>query len=103
MRFALGPMVALLLQGSIQAITIDTVSVGNANNAGDVQSNGIFGRVTSDYRIATTEVTNTQYVAFLNAVAASDPVGLYNTSMGFNSRGGIVRSGSSGSYTYSVK
>jgi formylglycine-generating enzyme required for sulfatase activity len=88
---------------AVHAISIDTVPIGNANNAGDIQSNGIFGRVTSDYRIATTEVTNAQYVAFLNAVAAADPIGLYNTQMNFTSRGGIVRNGSAGSYTYSVK
>lgn len=41
-------------------------------------------------------VTNAQYVEFLNAKAASDPHGLYNTNMA-NFNGGIVRSGSDGS------
>jgi formylglycine-generating enzyme len=46
-------------------------------------------------------VTNAQYVAFLNAKAASDPLGLYNTRMeDLAPYGGITRSGSSGSYTY---
>jgi formylglycine-generating enzyme required for sulfatase activity len=94
---------ALFFPLAAAAITIDTVPVGNSGNAGEVQSNGIFGRVTADYRIATKEVTNAQYVEFLNAVAASDPTGLYDTNMGFTSRGGIDRSGVSGSYTYSVK
>lgn len=32
-----------------------------------------------------------------------DTCGLYNTSMSSDARGGIIQSGSSGSYTYSVK
>src|SRR5690606_15577784 len=46
---------------------------------------------------------NAQYAEFLNAKAAADPLALYNTNMGSNAQGGITRSGSSGSYTYSVK
>lgn len=61
------------------------------------------GAVGVSYRIGTYEVTNEQYAAFLNAVAASDPYGLYDTSMGSSPVGGITRSGSSGSYVYSVK
>ena len=34
------------------------------------------------YSISKYEVTNTQYAEFLNAKAASDPLGLYSTSMG---------------------
>lgn len=87
------------------AIKIDTVRVGDAGNAGEVQSQGTFGAVSYDYHIGTYEVTNSQYTAFLNATAASDPNGLYNTAMGSSAffRGGISRSGSSGSYSYSTK
>lgn len=88
------------------AITIDTVPVGNPGNAPRVEvgaTGGIFGGVSTNYRIATTEVTNSQYVTFLNTIAASDPNGLYNSNMGFASRGGITRTGASGSYSYSVK
>ena len=90
------------------AITIDTVLVGDAGNAGEL-SGGVFGLeatvggVAYDYRIGTTEVTNAQYVAFLNAVAATDTYGLYNADMGSYTQGGIIQSGSSGSYSYSVK
>ena len=49
------------------------------------------------------EITNSQYAAFLNAVGASDPNGLYNTSMGAGFNGGITRSGVDGSYTYAAK
>jgi formylglycine-generating enzyme required for sulfatase activity len=60
--------------------------------------------VTYNYQIAKTEVTNAQYVEFLNAKAATDTYGLYNTFMGAASTwGGITRSGSPGSYTYAVK
>jgi len=73
-------------------VTIPTVPVGNAGNAGE----GTFGAVGYNYRIGTTEVNNAQYAEFLNAKAASDPLLLYNTSMG------ITRSGSDGSYTYAT-
>ena len=91
------------------ALTIDTVPVGNPGNAGEVQIQGTFGNVAYHYRIGATEVTNAQYAAFLNAKAASDPLGLYNPSMHFNPNigifggGGITRSGSSGNFSYAVK
>jgi formylglycine-generating enzyme required for sulfatase activity len=85
-------------------VVIDTVPIGNPSNAGDLQGEAFYGRVTYNYRIAKTEVTNAQYVEFLNAKAATDTYGLYNTFMGAaSSQGGITRSGSSGSYTYAVK
>ena len=83
-------------------ISIDTVLVGNAGNPNDPGADP-YGGVGYSYRIGTYEVTNSQYVAFLNAKAATDPLGLYNTNMGTNVRGGITRAGNNGSYTYSVK
>src|SRR5262245_17529101 len=85
---------------SADAVTVDTVPVGDAGNAADSTA---FGAVGYNYRIATTEVTNDKYAAFLNAKAASDSLGLYNTAMGSHVRGGITRSGSDGGYAYSVK
>jgi hypothetical protein len=82
------------------AIVIDTVFVGDAGNAND--STG-FGAVAYDYYIGTHEVTNSQYTAFLNAVAATDTYSLYNTDMGSDPRGGISQSGTSGSFTYSTR
>jgi len=79
-------------------ITIDTVPVGNLGNSDDTTG---FGAVSYRYNIGTTEVTNAQYAAFLNEKAKSDPLGLYNTSMG-SGFGGISRSGSSGSHSYSA-
>jgi len=84
-------------------INIDTVFVGDAGNAGDVQVQGTFGAVSYAYHIGTHEVTNAQYTNFLNSVAATDPHNLYNVGMGAFDRGGISRSGTSGSYTYSTR
>jgi formylglycine-generating enzyme required for sulfatase activity len=75
---------------------MDWVTVGNAGNAAN--ANGL-GSVAYSYQIGKYEVTNAQYGAFLNAAAQTDSYGLYNSNM---SSLGIARSGSSGSYTYSV-
>ena len=81
-------------------VTIDLVAVGNAGNAADTTS---YGAVSYDYAIGKYDVTIGQYTEFLNAVAASDPYGLYNTAMEVELRvAGIARSGSSGSYSYAV-
>ncbi len=98
----------LLLVGSLglaissvptQAVVIDWVDIGNAANAPDPASN--LGAVARNYRISKTEVTNAQYVEFLNAKAGSDPLGLYNANMG-DEKSGIVRNGSFGSFHYSI-
>lgn len=83
---------------SASAVTIPTVPVGNAPNAADTTG---YGAVGNGYRIGTTEVSNAQYAEFLNAKAASDPLALYNTSMG-SGFGGITQSGFSGSFTYAA-
>src|SRR5262245_4022952 len=91
----------LLIASSASAVTMAWTSVGNPGNACDPQSQGCFGAVPYAYSIGTYEVTNAQYVDFLNAKAASDPLGLYNPLMGDSAiLGGIIRSGSDGSYTY---
>jgi formylglycine-generating enzyme required for sulfatase activity len=72
-------------------------------NAGNPNDTSGLGGVSYEYRIAIHEVTNAHYVEFLNAVAASDPNGLYAPIMTSSDRGGIERSGAPGSYTYSVK
>lgn len=94
----------LAVSAASDSVTIDWSTVGNAGNTAnaDVTSRSV-GSVGYVYRIGTYEVTNAQYAAFLNAVASGDPNGLYSTSMGSNTRGGITRSGSDGSYTYAVK
>jgi formylglycine-generating enzyme required for sulfatase activity len=98
---------AFVLAQQAGAITIATVPIGNPGNPADTRfqppGEPVFGAVNYSFRIGTTEVTNTQYVAFLNSVAASDPYGLYNAEMGSETFGGIVRSGLPGSYSYAVK
>lgn len=91
--------VGLVSSAALANITINTVAIGNAGNAADSTTG--FGAVDYVYRIGATEVTNAQYAAFLNAKAANDVNGLYNTDMA-GSFGGITRSGSAGSYTYST-
>jgi formylglycine-generating enzyme required for sulfatase activity len=78
-------------------VTISTVPV--AASAGDP----FYSPVNYDYRIGTYEVTNAQYAAFLNAKAASDPHQLFNANMSSNPWGGISRTGSEGSYSYTTK
>lgn len=89
-------------------VSIDWVTIGDPGNFGGPQidtAQGSFtwGAVPYEYRIGKYEVTNAQYVQFLNAKAASDPYGLYNTGMTINGSGGILRNGDAGSYTYSLK
>ncbi len=111
-KFLFRPLATLvavtLLATASQAVTIETVPVGNPGNDPDDEvmltdfTSG-YGRVDYEYRIGKYEVTNAQYVEFLNAVADTDTYGLYNAEMWSNTWGcKIERSGSSGSYTYSV-
>ncbi|UCG16696.1 MAG: SUMF1/EgtB/PvdO family nonheme iron enzyme [Phycisphaerales bacterium] len=90
---------------------IDTVPVGNPGNDGELSGAGaggygpdrICGAVAYTYNIGKYEVTAGQYCKFLNAVANTDTYGLYNANMWSDAFGcKIERTGSSGSYTYSV-
>jgi sulfatase modifying factor 1 len=80
---------------------------GNPNDTadGDDSTPGVqnFGSVGYSYQIGKYEVTIAQYTEFLNAVADTDPNGLYHTSLGTNMTvAGIARSGTPGFYSYSV-
>ena len=99
------------LGSAAMAVDIVTVPVGNPGNTGELSGSGaggtgpdgICGAVDYWYRIGKYEVTAGQYTEFLNAVAKTDPKGLYNTQMWSNKFGcKIERTGSSGSYSYSV-
>jgi sulfatase modifying factor 1 len=97
---AAGAALSLLIGSATStAVTMAWTPIGNPGNAAD---NTGYGAVGYAYSIGTYEVTNAQYVEFLNAKAASDPFGLYNTSMGAGFGGGITRTGVSGSYSYSA-
>ncbi|HEX4414438.1 MAG TPA: SUMF1/EgtB/PvdO family nonheme iron enzyme [Lacipirellulaceae bacterium] len=102
MKYLLAFAIAVLTPYAALAVTIDLVPVGNPSNQSDQQGTGLFGRVTTSYQIGKTEVTNAQYLDFLNAKAASDPYGLYNSAMG-RFEGGIIQQGSAGAYTYTLK
>ena len=85
-----------------QTITYDMVSVGNPGNANDTGGTGN-GAVAYQYQIGTYATTIGQYTAFLNAVAQTDTYTLYNDSMATDLNvAGILQSGSSGSFAYSV-
>ncbi len=106
-----GCVVVGLLGRPVFAVSIATVPVGNPRNAGELSGAGAGGKgpdhfcgeVGYTYNIGKYEVTAGQYTEFLNKVAAMDTYGLYNTSMWSSTFGcKIQRSGTSGSYTYSV-
>lgn len=92
------------LNYSVSGITIKTSYVSNVNNDDDGNASDAYGGVDYNYYIGTYEVTNTQYTAFLNAKGASNAHDLWNPRMNeYKHQGGIERSGTAGSYTYSVK
>ena len=81
--------------------------VGNPGNTGNPASNPAGrGAVSDVFKMATTETTNAQYVAFLNSVDpnGTNPNSIYNANMGSNVNGGILFSGGAGTGAkYSVK
>ncbi len=88
-----------------QAVTIDLVTVGNPGNAPDTRYYGrSMGAVPYVYSMGKYEITTGQYCEFLNAVAATDTYGLYNSYMSISGAGRcmIRQLGSSGNYTYLV-
>jgi sulfatase modifying factor 1 len=91
----------LLLAASMmsQAAPPATVPVGNPGNAADATG---YGAVAYEYKIGKYEVTNEEYCEFLNGVAKADPYELYDGRMA-EEYGGILRSGESGSFSYSIK
>jgi formylglycine-generating enzyme required for sulfatase activity len=95
---------ALLAPGVVGQIDpqtgIDMVVIGVPGNTAD--TNGL-GAVADPYRVGRYELTNTGYLAFLTATASTDTHGLYDELMTDSDRGGILRAGSPGSYTYSLK
>lgn len=76
------------------------VTVGDASNPPD---NTGYGSVAYEFMIHKYELTNSDYVEFLNSVAVTDQYGLYNSFMNTSIRGGIQRSGSVGTYSYATK
>ena len=92
-------LIGAVVTGSSSAVSIETVLVGNPGNHGDPSDGDVvtpgvqnFGAVPYSYRMGKYEVTNAQYVEFLNA---KDPTGanalaLYSDRMTTDSLGGIA-------------
>lgn len=76
---------------------MEYVTIGNPGNAADPLTG--YGAVSYVYQIGKYEVTNAQYVEFLNAKGASNSGSIYNSNMAST---GITQVGSSGSFTYNV-
>ncbi|MGI8601659.1 MAG: formylglycine-generating enzyme family protein [Verrucomicrobiales bacterium] len=85
-------------------IDVELLSVGTSGNAADTEATPPRGAVSIAYRIGKYEVTNAEYAAFLNAVAAqADPNGLFQAAMAVDPRGGISRTLTLGVYRYSTR
>ena len=92
-----------LASSATAMIEIDTSYVGDIGNAND--STG-YGGVSYDYHVGTYEVTNSQYVSFLNAKGSTNAHGVFNGNMESQSYGGIQQDGTGVGgdlFTYSVK
>lgn len=87
---------AALISYASASVTMDWVTIGNANNAADTTG---YGAVDHAYNIGKYEVTNAQYADFLNYKGQSNANGIYNSSMADY---GITQVGSSGSFSYTV-
>jgi sulfatase modifying factor 1 len=90
------------------AVTMAWTPVGNPGNAADtVTPNPGYGAVGYSYNIGTYDVTNSQYVEFLNSNVpngeTADPLALYNANMSAPTFGGIAyNSGAASGSMYSV-
>jgi len=62
------------------------------------------GVVNYNYYLSKYQITNNDYIEFLNAVAViADPNGLFGDVLQSGARSGIIRSGTAGSYVYTTK
>jgi len=94
------------------AVDLEFVTVGHPGNPNDTHASHadgsrpqftFHGGVDHVYEIGKYEVTNAQYVEFLNSVATDDPNSLYYERMTTYLSGGVIRNGLPGSYIYSAK
>lgn len=88
-----------IISAAATAATVEMVTVGDPGNAPDPSTGGRFGAVAYQYRIGKYEVTLGEYTAFLNAVAKSNPYGLFTPDLqSADLVGGIARSGHQANY-----
>lgn len=98
-----GFRLAAALTTNVSSVTnsLEFVRVDQTNAA--AHSSG-YGFVGYPYEISKYEITIEQYTAFLNAVAKSDPYGLFDTNMESDTWvRGIQRQGTSGNYRYVLR
>jgi formylglycine-generating enzyme required for sulfatase activity len=105
-------LLALLTLPASAVVNIDWVTIGDAGNAAQSAVNRThsygdngdgYGAVAYTFKISRNETTISQYAEFLNAKAITDPYNLYSPGMASDANiAGITRSGSSGSYSYTV-
>jgi autotransporter-associated beta strand protein len=87
--------IAACFSSRLQAVTIPTVPVGSPGNAGDTvvaeDLTSGYGSVSYSYFISKYDVTNSQYVEFLNAKdpTGANTLGLWNSNMANATFGGI--------------
>jgi formylglycine-generating enzyme required for sulfatase activity len=95
-------VLVMLSQPAHAVVIFDWATVGNAGNAADPLTG--FGAMNKEYRISRYEVTNAQYVEFLNAVdpTGTNMLGLFNSTMAGNF-GGIVNTGLTDGARYILK
>ncbi len=87
-------------------VTINFGTIGDPGNTGNgASSPSGLGAVSQVFKMATTETTNAQYVAFLNAVDpnGTNPNLIFSGSMGSSNLGGITNTGTVPGAIYSVK
>jgi formylglycine-generating enzyme required for sulfatase activity len=85
-------------------VTVHWSYVASKGSANAADATGL-GSVGYSYNIGTNDVTNSQYVEFLNAkdITGADPVGLYNSNMSNGTFGGInYNAGNANGNKYSV-
>jgi formylglycine-generating enzyme required for sulfatase activity len=92
----------MLLAGTLTVVgDDDLVVIGAPGNAADTNGRGA---VVRPFQMGRLEVTNAEFLQLLNAAAKADPNGLFNFDIMTDSdRGGILQSGSPGSYVYTLK
>ncbi|MEZ4332615.1 MAG: SUMF1/EgtB/PvdO family nonheme iron enzyme [Myxococcota bacterium] len=94
---------ALAASSAHAQLDIEFVTVGAPGAPGYPGTTNPSASVPYAFEIARHEVTNEQYAAFLSAVAGDDPNGLWSAFMQSHALGGIDRSGTAGSWQYTVK
>jgi formylglycine-generating enzyme required for sulfatase activity len=93
--FVMLALVAAARPAGAAGLDIEWITVADPGNPSDATTGR--GAVAEAFQISKHEVTRGQYAAFLSAVAATDPHGLWNGAQG------IERTSADGKFSYAVK